>query len=69
MPSPVQRAHEAGNLCRDHHHLQISYGPALFTKDGEGLFMCSDETGEFQRLYYYDLRYCYRAPAFPHSWV
>lgn len=34
---------------------KISYGPALFTKDGEGLFMCSDETGEFQRLYYYDL--------------
>ncbi len=59
-------------MCAAHHHRhhpQISYGPALFTKDGEGLFMCSDETGEFQRLYYYDLRYRFRAPAFPHAHV
>jgi dipeptidyl aminopeptidase/acylaminoacyl peptidase len=34
---------------------KISYGPGMFTKDGNGLFMCSDEMGEFKRLYYFDL--------------
>jgi dipeptidyl aminopeptidase/acylaminoacyl peptidase len=35
---------------------KISYGAALFSKDGKGIFITSDENSEFQRLRYYDLQ-------------
>ncbi len=34
----------------------IAYGGALFSKDGKGIFITSDENSEFQRLRYYDLQ-------------
>ncbi len=34
---------------------QISYGGALWSRDGKGIFITSDEGGEFSRLKYYDL--------------
>lgn len=35
---------------------KIAYGGALFSKDGKGIFITSDENSEFQRLRYYDLK-------------
>ena len=35
---------------------KIAYGGAVFSKDGKGIFITSDENSEFQRLRYYDLR-------------
>lgn len=35
---------------------KIAYGSALFSKDGKGIFITSDENSEFQRLRYYDLK-------------
>lgn len=35
---------------------KISYGNALFTADGKGVYYTSDEGGEFLSLYHYDLR-------------
>jgi protease II len=35
---------------------KIAYGGALFSKDGKGIYMTSDEGSEFQNLYYYDLK-------------
>lgn len=35
---------------------KIAYGAALFSKDGKGIFITSDEKSEFQRLRYYDLQ-------------
>ncbi len=34
---------------------QISYGGALWSRDGKGIFITSDEGGEFSRLKYYHL--------------
>lgn len=34
---------------------QIAYGAARLSKDGKGVFLTSDEDGEFTALYYYDL--------------
>lgn len=34
---------------------KIAYGGAVFSKDGKGIFITSDENSEFQRLRYYDL--------------
>ncbi len=34
---------------------QISYGGALWSKDGRGIYLTSDQGGEFSRLQYYDL--------------
>lgn len=34
---------------------KISYGGALWGKDGKGVFYTSDEIGEFQELFYYEL--------------
>jgi dipeptidyl aminopeptidase/acylaminoacyl peptidase len=33
----------------------IAYGDVLFSKDNKGLYWVSDQAGEFQNLYYYDL--------------
>ena len=35
---------------------KIAYGGALYSKDGKGIFITSDENSEFQRLRYYDLK-------------
>ena len=35
---------------------KIAYGGAVFSKDGKGIFITSDENSEFQRLRYYDLK-------------
>lgn len=35
--------------------LKIAYNGAKFSKDGKGIFYCSDEFGEFQQLIYMDL--------------
>jgi dipeptidyl aminopeptidase/acylaminoacyl peptidase len=35
---------------------KIAYGGAVFSKDGKGVFITSDENSEFQRLRYYDLQ-------------
>ena len=35
---------------------KIAYGSAVFSKDGKGIFITSDENSEFQRLRYYDLK-------------
>lgn len=35
---------------------KIAYGGAVFSKDGKGIFITSDENAEFQRLRYYDLK-------------
>jgi len=35
---------------------KIAYGGALFSKDGKGIFITSDQKSEFQRLRYYDLQ-------------
>jgi dipeptidyl aminopeptidase/acylaminoacyl peptidase len=35
---------------------KIAYGSALYSKDGKGIFITSDENSEFQRLRYYDLK-------------
>jgi dipeptidyl aminopeptidase/acylaminoacyl peptidase len=35
--------------------VKIAVGSAVFSKDGKGLFLTSDEGSEFQRLAYYDL--------------
>lgn len=35
---------------------KIAYGSALFSKDGKGIFITSDENSEFQRLRYYNLK-------------
>ncbi len=35
---------------------KIAYGGAVFSKDGKGIFITSDENSEFQRLRYYDLQ-------------
>jgi len=35
---------------------KIAYGGALFSKDGKGIFITSDQNSEFQRLRYYDLQ-------------
>lgn len=34
---------------------KIAYGAAVWAKDGRGIFITSDEEGEFKRLKYYDL--------------
>ena len=34
---------------------KIGYGSAVWAKDGKGIFITSDETGEFKSLKYYDL--------------
>lgn len=34
---------------------KIAYGNALWSKDGKGIFYTSDEIGEFQELFYYEL--------------
>ncbi len=34
---------------------KISYGSALFSKDGKGVFYSSDQNNEFKKLRYYDL--------------
>lgn len=34
---------------------QIGYGSVIWSPDGEGLYLTSDEGGEFQQLHYYDL--------------
>ena len=35
---------------------KIAYGGAVYSKDGKGIFITSDENSEFQRLRYYDLK-------------
>jgi dipeptidyl aminopeptidase/acylaminoacyl peptidase len=35
---------------------KISYGGAVYSKDGKGIFITSDENSKFQRLRYYDLK-------------
>jgi len=35
---------------------KIAYGGAAFSKDGKGVYITSDEKGEYQHLYYYDLK-------------
>jgi dipeptidyl aminopeptidase/acylaminoacyl peptidase len=35
---------------------KIAYGGAIFSKDGKGVYLTSDENAEFQRLRYYDLK-------------
>lgn len=35
---------------------KIAYGGALYSKDGKGIFITSDENSEFQRLRFYDLK-------------
>ena len=35
---------------------KIAYGGAIFSKDGKGLYLTSDEDAEFQHLRYYDLK-------------
>ena len=34
---------------------KVSYGAAVWSKDGKGLYLISDRESEFQRLFYYDL--------------
>ncbi|TAF67903.1 MAG: S9 family peptidase [Cytophagales bacterium] len=34
---------------------KVSYGSMVFNADGKGIFITSDEGGEFQQLYYYDI--------------
>jgi len=35
---------------------KIAYGGAIFSKDGKGIYLTSDEDTEFQHLRYYDLK-------------
>ena len=35
---------------------KIAYGGALFSKDGKGIYLTSDENSEYQHLRYYDLQ-------------
>ena len=35
---------------------KIAYGGAAFSKDGNGIYITSDEMGEYQYLYYYDFK-------------
>jgi len=34
---------------------QVFYGPAVFSKDGKGIYLTTDRDSDFQRLAYYDL--------------
>jgi dipeptidyl aminopeptidase/acylaminoacyl peptidase len=34
---------------------QVSYGPAVFSKDGKGIYLTTDRDSDFQRLAYFDL--------------
>ena len=34
---------------------QVFYGPAVFSKDGEGIYLTTDRDSDFQRLAYFDL--------------